>query len=232
MAGCGGLSMPEKMPMGGYALPPAHCKSGALLSECPGTVCNRCYARKGRYTFKASVEALERRHATLTGKDWVESVTALIRALADKTDPDWRLFRWHDAGDLQGHWHIAKLITVARNLPDVKFWLPTMEAGMVANYFYGGVYIEPDGKSGKVQFPCNMLLRLSTPVVDGEPTPHVARMAKSKGGWARLSVVNTAEPHKNAHKCPATWGKEKTCRGNNCSLCWSRECRLVSYKAH
>jgi hypothetical protein len=214
--------MPEKMPMGGYALPPAQCQAGGMLAACEGAVCNRCYARKGRYTFKSTVAAMDRRYESLSNVDWVESITTLIRGLAARTDPEWRLFRWHDAGDLQGHWHLANIVAVAECLPDVKFWLPTMEATMVARAHYDGA----------VKFPVNMVVRISTPMVDGEPTQQTAMLAKAKGGWARMSVVNKAAPHPQAAACPATWGKAHTCRGNDCRLCWDRTCPMVSYKAH
>jgi hypothetical protein len=45
------LSNPGKMPWLSYSIPASTCKLGAALAKVKGTVCNICYAKKGRYVF-------------------------------------------------------------------------------------------------------------------------------------------------------------------------------------
>ncbi len=42
----GGLSAPGKMPGPSYNLPAWACITGSKLAKIPGTICNKCYAKK------------------------------------------------------------------------------------------------------------------------------------------------------------------------------------------
>ena len=93
----GGLSKPSKMPGPAYNLPATECKTGAKLVKVPDSVCEGCYALKGRYNFRNVRLALARRLASLKHPRWIEAMTVLI-----KGEP---YFRWHDSGDLQSVTH-------------------------------------------------------------------------------------------------------------------------------
>lgn len=90
----------------------------------------------------------------LSGSDppWVEAVATLILRSGEKH------FRWHDSGDLQGVWHLRKIIAVCRWYPAVRFWLPTREHQTVEAYRRLG-----DG------IPENLCIRYSAHLVDGPP---------------------------------------------------------------
>ena len=47
----GGLGKPSKMPGKAYGLPAKECNVGSRLRDVPGSVCETCYALKGRYVF-------------------------------------------------------------------------------------------------------------------------------------------------------------------------------------
>jgi hypothetical protein len=217
----GGLSDPSKMPMGSYSLPPAACKVGAALRGVEGSVCSRCYARKGRYGFKGCVAATERRLASLGHPEWVAAMSLLIANRAAGTAEAWRRFRWHDSGDLQSEQHFLDVILVARRLPWVWFWLPTMECRIVADAL---------ARPG-MAVPENMVVRISTPMVDGSPSDTALSLLGEKTG-VRLSMVNKGAAPEGVWSCPATRHAAPTCRGNDCSACWSRDLRAVSYGLH
>src|ERR1700674_2524692 len=128
LAICGSLSNPSKMPGHGYALPAQRCRLGSLLQLIPKSVCHYCYAMRGRYLFPVVQRAMEKRFASLSHPRWVEAITVLIQRSGD------RHFRWHDSGDVQSLEHLQNIIAVARNLPKVRFWLPTREYQTVEAY--------------------------------------------------------------------------------------------------
>ena len=199
---CGSLSSPSKMPGHGYALPAYRCRLGSLLQLIPKTVCHRCYAMRGRYLFPVVERAMERRFASLSHPRWVEAVTALIMRSGDAH------FRWHDSGDIQNLDHLQNIVTVARNLPRVKFWLPTREYQTVE------VYRRMGG-----QIPRNLCIRYSAHMVDGPPPLRYGlpvSTVSSKPGVA----------HAGAHQCPAHAQGNKC---GHCRACWDPSVRIVSF---
>ena len=63
-----------------------------------------------------------------------------------------KYFRWHDAGDVQSHEHMAKIIVVCKLTPNTKHWLPTQERQYLP---------APE------EVPDNLIIRLSAAKVDG-----------------------------------------------------------------
>jgi len=57
----GGLSKPNKMPGPSINLPATQCITGAKLVKVKGSTCSGCYALKGRYRFKNTLTAMQRR---------------------------------------------------------------------------------------------------------------------------------------------------------------------------
>ena len=116
----GGLSAPGKMPCPSINLPATACKTGQILAKVPGTTCHGCYALKGRYRFKPTKIAMARRLEALKDSRWVRAMVVLMK--------DRKYFRWHDSGDLQSAWHLARILEVCKQTPDTQHWLPTREA--------------------------------------------------------------------------------------------------------
>ena len=133
---------------------------------------------KGCYTFKSTVEAMNRRFEILmrherdgSWDEWVEDWQRIFdfrlqqtRIALEKGKPtpkdDGRYWRWHDSGDLQSVEHFASLCRIAEMCPDVDFWLPTKEAGMVRKYLKG----KPE-----TAIPTNLCVRISVPLKDRAP---------------------------------------------------------------
>jgi hypothetical protein len=201
----GGLSHPSKMPGPAYSIPARACLLGAKLAKIPGTTCHGCYALKGNYVrFPIVQERLEERLAALRGPNWVEGMVYLIRAA------ECRYFRWHDSGDLQGEWHLENIVRVCRELPEVKFWLPTREYSIVAAW----------RESHREGFPPNLVVRLSAHKVDSDPP---------RGYGLPTSGVHTSAFHIIGKLCRASE------RGNSCGkcrACWDGNVGNVSYPKH
>ena len=144
----GGLSKPSKMPGPAYNLPATECKTGAKLVKVPDSVCEGCYALKGRYNFRNVRLALARRLASLKHPRWIEAMTVLI-----KGEP---YFRWHDSGDLQSVTHLADIMKVCKATPETSHWLPTREAGLMK-------VINP------AAIPTNLTIRFSSHMINQKP---------------------------------------------------------------
>jgi hypothetical protein len=107
------------------------------------------------------------------------AISILIRWSGD------RYFRWHDLGDLQDLVHLRNIIAVCRNLPDVKFWLPTREYQTVEAY----------RKSGS-EIPPNLCIRYSAHFVDGSPPLRYGLPTSTISSVIRAPIPGT-------YRCPA-----------------------------
>jgi hypothetical protein len=202
LAICGSLSNPGKMPCHGYALPAQRCRLGSFLQQLPNAICHYCYALRGRYVFRKVQAAMERRIESLTDPRWVQAITTLIHRSGD------RYFRWHDSGDLQSVDHLEKIIQVCKNLPRVKFWLPTREYQTVEAYRRTG---------GRI--PSNLCIRLSAHLIDG-------KLPLAYG--LPLSTVSTKKVgmRSKVRSCPAP---KQNNQCGNCRACWDPSVRIVTY---
>ncbi len=128
----GGLSAPSKMPGYGYSTPASACITGAKLRKVEGSACYSCYAFRGNYPFPTVQNALHKRLYALNDPLWVPAMARLINEACGATAEPY--FRWHDAGDLQGIWHLDLIAQVCDLTPSIKHWLPTREYQMITNH--------------------------------------------------------------------------------------------------
>ena len=174
----GSMTRTSKMPGLSYSLPAWECQTGAKLRKIPGTPCHGCYALKGNYIrYPAIKKAQYYRLASLVHDSWVMAMVAQVKRQ--------KWFRWHDAGDVQSHEHMAKIIEVCKLTPDTQHWMPTQERQYL-----------PDPE----QVPANLIIRLSAAKVDGNPG----------NAWSHSSTVVTD----GSPSCPAPnqGGKCRDCR--------------------
>ena len=182
------LSKPEKMPGYAYGLPAWECKTGGKLAKVPGSVCHGCYAMKGNYTrFPAIRISQYKRLAALQHPDWVQAMATVINS---ERVSKLKVFRWHDAGDVQDPDHLKKIFEVRRLTPDMQHWMPTREA-----------WVKPYLKN----CPKNLIVRLSMTMID-QP---------AAGTWANTSTVVTKKatcpaPHQGGKcgSCRNCWNKD------------------------
>ena len=207
----GGLSDPSKMPCFGYSIPAKYCNVGSRLVKVIGSVCEKCYALNNFYNMPVVKNALELRYQIvmlalanlIARKTWIDSMSYLLNNRKHK------LFRWHDAGDIQSVDHFRMIVEVVELTPQIKHWLPTKESKMVKDYFdkYGSI-------------PNNLCVRLSGNMVDkGSPT----KLAN------KLGIQTSSVTTKGNHSCVA-YKQNGECR--DCSLCWNTSNADTSYPLH
>ena len=197
----GGLGKPSKMPGKTYGISADLCKTGGKLRKVPGSTCSDCYACKGQYQFQTVKAAHAKRLDKLQHDPrWV---SAMVKAIGKE-----KHFRWHDSGDLQSLEHLEKIMSVVALTPDTAHWLPTREKGIVSRYLqkYG-------------EFPSNVAVRLSAPMIDQKPIP--------------LDGVLTSTVHKE--QPPIGFACRAPDQGNECKdcrACWDKNISNVSYLKH
>ena len=195
-----GLGKPSKMPGFSTSLSAFDCKTGAKLAKIEGSVCSKCYAFNGNYRYPAVKKAHKARLEALNHPQWVEAMTLLIGHYTDKNDP---YFRVHDSGDIQSVEHLMMWVQIARNLPWVKFWMPSKEIRWVKDTY-----------KNVSDFPENLVVRLSAPMI-GQSAP------KSIQAFPTSTVAaNTGfecEAYKRGNQC------------GSCRACWMPKVGNVDY---
>ncbi len=192
----GSMTRTSKMPGLSYSLPAWECQVGAKLRAVKGSVCSGCYALKGNYTRYPAIKAAQYyRLQSLRHPSWIPAMVAQIKRQ--------KFFRWHDAGDLQGAWHLKNIMEVCRLTPSVKHWLPTREVKYTR-------LMDPD------IVPTNLKIIISDHMID-QATP-----VKS---WPYTSGVST----NGAATCPAPSQGGKC---GSCRQCWDRSVARVTYGKH
>lgn len=196
----------SKMKGATFGLSPFECKTGSELSKIEGSVCHQCYAKRGTGIYPnvktgrlnntlAAIEASK----TATGREaWINAMVYLIEK-RDSTG----FFRWHDAGDLQSIDHLNMIVSIARRLPHISFWIPTKEKRFIEQL---------------QDCPVNLCIRLSGSMIDGRPPK---------------TRFNTSTVHKSgsAHgfACPAPTNNNAC---GDCSACYDQNVANVSYHKH
>jgi hypothetical protein len=228
----GGLSNPDKMPWLSYNLPASDCKVGSVLQARSGSVCADCYALTGRYRFPNVQKAMTKRLKAIQSPDWVGNMSELIRRKSERIPADRRYFRWHDSGDIQSFDHLLDIITIARNVPGVQFWLPTKEYGLINRLHKS----QRPPSQAVVKIPSNLCIRVSAPDID----QYLPVQSYDKNApWRNTSaVVPYSEDERwdirqaqYTAECPATVpGEDHHC--NQCRACWDTDEPVVTYYLH
>lgn len=207
----GGLSKVTKLPCLTYNLPAEACITGQKLVCVEGSVCNGCYALRGWYPKRGSSW---KRLEAIKDPRWVEAMVYLIKF------HNQAYFRWHDSGDLQGTWHLRKIVEVAEQTPDTQYWLPTQEYEIVKKLRLGYGIV----------FPNNLTVRLSAHKLEG-PAP--IQLAKQLG--VQVSLVSetayTCQAHTKTSPLKNGKGEWKGHCGS-CRECWNPDTFSITYKLH
>jgi len=202
----GNLSRPSKMPSYAWSISARRCNVGSKLAKVKGSVCEGCYALKGRYMFSNTQDALERRYDAWNS-DRAKWVDAMIYLMHNKQHiVNAGVFRFFDSGDIQGSAMLDDINTVAWASPTIRFWLPTKEYKLVKNY--------------DKEIAPNLVIRVSAPTVD-----------KGFSGYTHISTVYNKDNIDTAegHICPSS-NQGNQC--GSCRACWSDKVSEVSYIAH
>ena len=185
------LGNPSKMPGKSYGIPAAECKVGSKLRAIPGSVCSKCYAHKGHYSYNTVTNAQYKRLESIEKPEWVMAMVTLIK------NEEW--FRWHDSGDLQSVSHLTKILMVASLTPNTRHWLPTKEKSIIAQYLNNGGII-----------PDNVTIRVSGAMIDGN-APNVpdgictSTVHKNKDAIGQVCIA--PKQGGECKDCRACWNK-------------------------
>ena len=200
----GSLGKPSKMPGFAYGTPAELCKTGSKLRKDKRSVCYKCYAMKGFYMFGNVKPAFYKRFEAMKHPLFVEAMTLVIKSKTKQT----KYFRWKDSGDIDSLSELERIVMVCQNTPKVKHWLPTREVKIVSDYL----------KIYKA-FPGNLVVRVSAPLVNGEPLPN----------FPNTSTVHSAGKKWYGKKCIA-YKQNNECK--DCRACWNIKVNNISYKQH
>ena len=193
----GSMTRTSKMPGLSYSLPAWECQVGSKLRAVKGSVCAGCYALKGNYTRYPAIKAAQYyRLQSLRHPSWIPAMVTQIKRQ--------KYFRWHDAGDLQGVWHLKNIMEVCKLTPSTKHWLPTREVKYTS-------LMDP------AVVPTNLKIIISDHMID-QATP-----VKS---WPFTSGVSS---DKKLATCPAPSQGGKC---GSCRACWDRNTVRVVYGKH
>lgn len=196
----GSLGKPSKMPGYAYGISAMDCKTGQKLAKLEGSVCSDCYACKANYKYPSVMTAHAKRQKYIGTAKWIDAMIFMINKTGDS------FFRWHDSGDLQSLDHFKAIITIAEALPNVSFWLPTKEKGILSAY--------------KGTIPDNLTVRLSAAMVDSDKVNHELT--------GNVSLVQDKVELSGFHcKAPEQGGKCEDCRA-----CWNKSIDTIVYFKH
>ncbi len=209
----GGLSNPSKMPGRSINLDNCKCVTGSKLALIPGSVCNKCYASRGRYLFTNTKDVQSRRVKAIKKTNWVDAMVFLI----EKQSPE--CFRWHDSGDIQSMSHLKKIIEVVNKTPNTKHWLPTKEYAMVAKY------LKENGS-----FPTNLVVRLGMPMIDEDAG--IIKFADKEYDFSDMSVNFSAVSKKKELSGTVCNSANQEHKCGSCRKCWDKSEKCIVYLYH
>ena len=199
------LSTPSKMPSYSWGIPIQYRKTGTILAEQEGTICNKCYAGKGCYVFPVVKAMYQKRDEAIEMVEWVDYMAELLTQKYKNLDKSRLYHRWFDSGDLQSFSHLMKIFEVCELTPHIKYWLATREYKLI-------------DKIKEEDVPKNLCLRVSAIKVDSQPPSF----------WKWTSGVHK-DKKPIGRECPA-YKQDGECGSGR--ACWSRKVKQVSYKEH
>jgi len=199
------LSQTSKMPSKSISISAFLCKNGSKLAEVPGTVCNKCYARRGYYHMPSVKKAMADRLAFMESIDFVPRMIAML-GMEDR-------FRWFDSGDIQSEQMAHDILDVIEGTPWVAHWLPSKEYTMWRNVLKTRT------------LPSNVALRLSTPKDDTRP------IKTPQGAVTSTTYTHKYSPSNTGYQCIAHKIKEQTGQYNcgPCRACWDTNVQNIAY---
>lgn len=197
------LGHASKMPCYTYSTSAKSCKRGSKLNRVKGSVCSKCYARKGNFARPTVQLGLNARMDAMSNPKWVEAMVLVLQFKEHSGH-----FRWFSSGDLQDLTDLIKICEVCRGTPHIKHWLPTHEIGILGEF-----------KRAGFKYPDNLVIRLSADMIDKPVNLTVTRKLGVLAGNVSTTQFN----------CPSS-KQENMCQ--MCRMCWDKKTEAVTYKFH
>lgn len=215
----GNFSMSTKMPCATYSIPAEYCKTGSILRNVPGSICSDCYACRSSQTTdgkdvggwymteRVQQPMTHRLLQVLFNPRWTEAMIYLFQHYK------WKFFRWHDSGDIQSMTHFENICKIADSAPGTKFWLPTQEWDLVAQYW------EEHGRISLRELHPNLIIRLSAREKENARPP--IWLAERIGVQVSKTSPKMEEvdclAHDHANNC------------GDCRKCWNYDIQCITY---
>ena len=209
-----GISNTTKMPCQSFNLSALFCNVGKKLVDVKNSVCNGCYALKGRYRMMETLHV--KNHYKKMNKFanidlWIMSFTDYLTNHYKTTSKiDSGYFRWFDSGDIQNYKMLLAIVEICNNTPHIKHWLPTKEYSLIRRY-----------KKEHGKFPKNLCVRVSAPMVDS-----IMRGFNNTSSVSKTSQTTDTRYAKTCHAAE----QENKCA--ECRLCWNKSIKNITYKYH
>lgn len=208
------------MPGTSFATPTGECHVGGKLSGIKGSVCHDCYAKKTEKMYPSVRQGRAYNHAStiaLIATDdgmerWARFMAFQIKWHAKRLGELYH--RWFDAGDLASVRMLQAIVRVCELTPEVRHWLPTREARMVAQWRREGG-TEPD----------NLVIRISATMIGDRPVRHASHTSTVHRKGAFDAAVH-------GHDCPKANHTHATNACEGCRNCWDKAIDNVSYQYH
>jgi len=197
------LGYATKMPCYTYSTSAYDCNRGSKLRLVPGSVCNKCYARRGNFARPTIQAGLKARASAMDHPQWCEAMGIVLTCEEHSGH-----FRWYSSGDMRNLGDLLKICDVAKRTPHIRHWLPTHEIGILAAFKRAGFV-----------YPSNLVVRLSADMIEQKPSGAMLE---------RLGVLGGAVSKKRWN-CPAST-QDNNC--GTCRKCWLKSVRVVTYKYH
>jgi len=186
-----------------------------FYSSKKGSVCLKCYAKKGHFprptVRNAHLRNLET-YLSASSSEKIDYISSYINFNKIK------YFRNFSSGDFQSIQDIKDWTQIALKCPNTKFWISTR------------------AWNNKRTLPSlitlsklkNVCVRLSSNLIDDLDFPDSVRSTES---FTFASVYkDQSSPASKGLLCGKT--VKNSCKKLNCRECWNKECTLVSYKQH
>ena len=194
--------------------PGAGCPRGRVLARQPGSICRKCYGKKGMYVNTAPTELRQRNLARLKQADktgdwesWIEEMTLVV------ANTRFDYFRWHDTGDIISRGHFEAIREVCKNNPLIKFWLPTRERDYIG-----------------LALPENLCMRYSADMFDQVDSFTKGLITK---GFPVAVVQDTVDMSKMGWLCPCNEFQNYGVCVDPCKFrCWDKSEKVVVYTKH
>lgn len=176
---------------------PGSMEKGKLVPACAG-----CYATTGNYRFNNVKAPRLHNQSDWKRADWESDMIAALDNV--------RYFRWFDSGDMYSLPLARKILSVMKQTPHVKHWLPTRMAKFAK---FKQVIAE-------MQALPNVMVRFSSDSVTGEYT---------HGVHGSVIVPTANDAPKGTTLCRA-YEHEGKCNG--CRACYDKTVPVIAYPAH
>jgi len=188
----------------------ATCPTGARLAKVEGTVCSRCYARKGRFIFANVIQSTIATYAIVEAVLRDDTLRGAYVATWKAYAKGRRMIRLHGSGDVYSTQYWALLKEIAAACGGTLFWLPTKETLVASDR----------------AIPDNLIVRYSMAKVNAPSD------VASDGELISIVVDAVDYDYSGTFRCPATFNPtwQGTC--NDCRACADRSKRVIVYRRH